>query len=269
MLAKSAGSGDRAAGADTVPRVDQTSMREFWDQRAREEPYFFVDDRRTYRDPELGGFWAQGERDLDRLLAALGLHIETTDVALEIGCGVGRLTRVIAGRARRVQALDISSEMIDRARRHHGDRRNVEWIVGDGHSLEPIADGSIDACVSHVVFQHIPDPRITLAYVAEMGRVLRPGAWAAFQVSNDPRVHRRRTGLRGTVGRLAAAAGRAPRGRDDPAWLGSAVELDALRGAAGQGGLELERVVGAGTQFCLVRARRTRRPGVADDTAVR
>ena len=231
-------------------------MREFWNRRAREEAYFFVDDRRAYRDPELESFWSEGEHDLDRLLALLEVRIEPTDVVLDIGCGVGRLTRVIAGRATRVLAIDISSEMIDRARAHHANLDNVEWIVGDGKSLQPIADASLDGCVSHVVFQHIPDPSITLGYVSEMGRVLRPGGWAAFQVSGDARVHRRVRGAAVELGRLAAAVGRAPRGRADPAWLGSAVELESLREAAGRGGLELERVVGEGTQFCLIRARK-------------
>jgi len=241
----------------TVAAVDPTHMRDFWNRRAREEPYFFVDDRRAYRDRELAGFWSAGEEDLDRLLALLEVSIAPTNVVLDIGCGVGRLTRVIAARAARVHALDISSEMIERAREHHSDLDNVEWIVGDGRSLEPLGEGSVDGCVSHVVFQHIPDPSITLGYVREMGRVLRPGGWAAFQVSNDARVHRppRRAGAN-PLGRLASALGRAPRGRADPAWLGSAVELEGVRDAAAQGGLELERVVGEGTQFCLIRARK-------------
>lgn len=240
----------------TVAHVDPSHMREFWNRRAREEAYFFVDDRRAYGDRELGSFWSEGEHDLDRLLALLEVRIAPTDVVLDIGCGVGRLTRVIAGRAARVFAIDISSEMIDRARAHHADLDNVEWIVGDGKTLQPIADGSLDGCVSHVVFQHIPDPSITLGYVSEMGRVLRPGGWAAFQVSNDARVHRRARGAAVELRRLAAAVGRAPRGRADPAWLGSSVELESLREAASRGALELERVVGEGTQFCLIRARK-------------
>jgi hypothetical protein len=107
-----------------------------------------------------------------------------------------------------------------------------------------------------VVFQHIPDPAITLGYVREMGRVLRPGGWSAFQVSNDPRVHEgssRPTGLRA---RLATLVGRAPRGQSDPAWLGSAIDLDELAAAADSAGMDVERVDGAGQQFCLVVLRR-------------
>jgi SAM-dependent methyltransferase len=116
-----------------------------------------------------------------------------------------------------------------------------------------LADASADACVSHVVFQHIPDAQITLGYVREMGRVLRPGGWAAFQVSTNPDVHRPRSS---PGRRLLALAGRAPRGQGDPAWLGSAVDLDDLRAAASDGGLELERVEDPGSQFCTVLARR-------------
>jgi SAM-dependent methyltransferase len=231
-------------------------MRDFWDKRAREDAYFFIDDRRAYGDPDLDAFWAAGERDLDAILELVGVAIAPTDTVLDIGCGVGRLTRVIARRAARVYGLDVSSEMVSRSRRHNADLANAEWIVGDGMSLRPLADGSVDACVSHVVFQHIPDPRVTLGYVAEMGRVLCPGGWAAFQVSNDPHVHRRRRGRDATLRRLGALVGRHPRGQADPAWLGSAVDMHELRRIAHDSGLELERVLGEGSQFCVVLARR-------------
>jgi SAM-dependent methyltransferase len=231
-------------------------MREFWDERAREDAYFFVDDRRAYKDGELDEFWAGGERDLDRIFEVLGVSLGPTDEVLDIGCGVGRLTRVIAGRARRVYGIDVSEEMIARARAHHADLDNVEWIVGDGSSLRPLGDRSVDVCVSHVVFQHIPDPEVTLAYVAEMGRVLRPGGWSAFQLSNDVRVHRRQARAQVLRREVASLLGRGPRGQDDPAWRGSAVDLRDLRSVAEGSHLVIERVVGEGTQFCAVLARR-------------
>jgi SAM-dependent methyltransferase len=149
--------------------------------------------------------------------------------------------------------------MLTRARRHNPHLANVTWVHGDGFSLAGVEDGSVDACVSHVVFQHIPDPAIVLGYVREMGRVLRGGGWAAFQVSNDPGIHLPATygGHLGRVrGFLLGLLGRAPRGQADPAWLGSAVDLDELTAAAEGAGLTIDRVEGAGTQFCLIRAHR-------------
>jgi SAM-dependent methyltransferase len=231
-------------------------MRRFWDARAREDPFFFVDDRQPYRAGDDRDFWTQGEEDLRSFLAQLGAEIPTEATVVEIGCGVGRLTRVIAARAARVVALDVSPEMLERARRHHPGLANVEWRLGDGISLQPVPDGSADVCISHVVFQHIPDPAITLGYVREMGRVLRPGGWAGFGVSNDPSVHRRRRGAAERVRRVRGRLGLGPQGRGDAAWLGSSVELDDLAAAAEEGGLAIEEITGAGTQFCLIRARR-------------
>jgi SAM-dependent methyltransferase len=231
-------------------------MRDFWDARAREDAYFFVDDRRAYGKKDLERFWTEGERDLDRIFELLELELTGDEVVLDIGCGVGRLTRVLAGRAKEVYALDVSREMLARARHHHASLDNVRWLEGDGTTLAPIPDATIDACVSHVVFQHIPDPAVTLGYVGEMGRVLRPGGWAAFQVSNDPSVHRPRERDRRLRRLITSAIGRRPRGVSDPAWLGAAIELSDLRAEASESGLVLERVVGEGTQFCMVRARR-------------
>jgi hypothetical protein len=56
--------------------------------------------------------------------------------------------------------------------------------------------------------------------------------------------------------RIATALGRFPSGQRDPAWLGSHIEIPALRAAADEGGMELERVVGEGTQMCMVLARK-------------
>jgi SAM-dependent methyltransferase len=233
-----------------------TDMREFWDQRARENALFFVDNRVDYARPDGERFWHEGERDLDHMLDQLAVTVRESDVVLDLGCGVGRLTRVLARRAREVWALDVSAEMLDRARRLNGGLDNVHWIRNDGRTLAPLADGSVDACVSLVVFQHIPDPAVTLGYVAEMGRVLRPGGWAVFQVSTDPRVHRRRLGPRAWWQRLLARAGRAPRGQDDPRWRGSAVSLADLRQAAAAANLMIVSEVNAGHQFCLIRAER-------------
>jgi ubiquinone/menaquinone biosynthesis C-methylase UbiE len=225
-------------------------MGRFWDARAREDAFYFIDNTGTYRDADVERFWAQGRRTLETVLAAVGAEVRPGDVVLDIGCGVGRLTRVLAEDAAHVHAIDGSAEMLDQARELNAHLTNVTWHHGDGTTLHPIEDGSIDAIVSHVVFQHIPEPEITLGYVREMGRVLRPGGWAAFQISNDPELHRARVGLRD---RIKAAVGRAPKGQDEPQWLGSAVDLDDLEAAAMEGGMDVDRVVGAGTQFCFVR----------------
>jgi SAM-dependent methyltransferase len=232
------------------------SMRSFWDSRAEEDAFFFVDSRLPYRHADLDRFWSGGEDDLEQLLEAVGAAIEPTNHVLEIGCGVGRLTRVLARRARYVTALDVSARMLELAQQYNSHLDNVEWVLGNGTTLAGVESASMDACVSHVVFQHIPDPGITLQYVREMGRVLKLGGWAAFQISNDPDVHVPRSVLSRARRAVLAASGRAPRGQNDARWRGSMVELDALRDAAHDGSMDVERMVGEGTQWCCVLARR-------------
>jgi SAM-dependent methyltransferase len=130
---------------------------------------------------------------------------------------------------------------------------NVEWILGDGTTLSDIDSGVADAVVSHVVFQHIPDPQITLGYIREVGRVLRVGGVAALHFSNDEQIHEWKQPL-GT--RVRALIGRAPRGQTHDAWIGSAVELDDVCAAAAAGGMAVEKIVGEGTQYMVLRLRR-------------
>jgi SAM-dependent methyltransferase len=237
-------------------------MAAYWDERAEEDAFFFVDNEMSYRDPDLQDFWRHGADAVDVILGELGVSIRPTDDVLEIGCGLGRITRVLAERGSTVRALDVSQRMLDRARELNPEVGNVDWMLGDGTSLAGIEDASVDVCHSHVVFQHIPDPEVTLGYVREMGRVLRSGGWAGFHVSNDPSVHlghgrssvqSRRSWLRD---RVLSVFGRAPRGQSNPAWVGSSVDLERLEAVAAEAGMSTERVVGEGTQWCLVLLRK-------------
>jgi SAM-dependent methyltransferase len=236
--------------------MGRRNMKRFWDERAREDAFYFVDNRLDYGHPDQERFWSDGERVLDEVLGSVGARIAPDARIVEIGCGVGRITRAIAGRCTAVEAIDVSDEMLALARRHNPQLENVRWILGDGESLAGIADDSADGCFSHVVFQHIPDPQVTLGYVREMGRVVRAGGWAAFQVSNAPQIHRSRSLPARLLAGARALVRRGPRGQTHPAWLGSAVELDDVRAAAESGGMELERVAGEGTQFCFVLLRK-------------
>lgn len=234
-------------------------MARYWDERARENAEYFVDNRLDYKSGAYGGddgddFWSKGEKDFDVLLETLDAPaLGSDDTVLDIGCGVGRLSRAAAARVGRVHALDVSAEMLTRAKKNLADVPNVSFHLGDGDSLGAIGDDQIDVVVSLVVFQHIPDPEITYGYVREIGRVLKPGGWAAFQVSNDAEIHQREYPTPSLLQRVAGRLrGTMPKGQDDPAWRGSAVDLDRLRQAAADGGASIERLEGAGTQYCLV-----------------
>jgi SAM-dependent methyltransferase len=219
---------------------------------------WYIHTELDYDSPSADEFWRSGAATLDRTLQPFGLAFRGDERVVEIGCGTGRITRAIADRAAAVVGLDVSDEMIKRAREGLSDVDNAEFIVGSGVNLDALPDSSFDVGYSFIVFQHIPDPAITYRYIAELGRVLRPGGWALFQVSERPEIHQRRHWRRPRTLRRRLVGGADPSSAQclDPNWLGSALTRAQLLSALGSGGLKLDGSVGDGTQFCLVLARK-------------
>jgi SAM-dependent methyltransferase len=88
---------------------------------------------------------------------------------LEIGCGIGRLTRALANDFESVVAVDVSADMLDRARRVCP--RNVDLRqVTD--TRVPLADRSVNAVFSCHVLQHLDTFGAVTDYLAEAHRVL-------------------------------------------------------------------------------------------------
>jgi len=93
--------------------------------------------------------------------------------ALEIGCGRGVGVEIILDLfgAERVDAFDLDSRMIDRARRRlRGRGERIRLWTGDATSI-PANDGAYDAIFDFGIIHHVPSWRNA---VAEVGRVLRP-----------------------------------------------------------------------------------------------
>jgi ubiquinone/menaquinone biosynthesis C-methylase UbiE len=97
--------------------------------------------------------------------------------ALDFGCGVGRLTNALAQRFQRVIGIDISAEMIDKARTL-ARKQNITFLVNRTDKL-PFPDNSFDAVVTQLVLQHMPAD-LQLHYIAEMMRVIRIGGIVIF-----------------------------------------------------------------------------------------
>lgn len=162
-------------------------MRERWDAQAHGEWRRSVwaeaaDSEESFR--------ASGERDYKKYV---GQFLETAEiypgglVALEIGCGGGRVSEFIAGDFRGLLALDVSREIL-RIARKRVPANNVLWLCNDGLGLDAVGGNSVDFIFSLGVFQQIPDAAAIAGYIAEAGRVLKPGGWFVFQVMNQPHV---------------------------------------------------------------------------------
>ncbi len=123
----------------------------------------------------LEGIWERRARrlGLSSLSAACG------ETVLEIGCGPGYSLPELAtavGSSGRVYGIDLSPEMVARARRRVERSGRGDWIelaLGDAAAL-PFAPDSCDAVFMSFVLELFDTPEIPLV-LAECRRVLRPG----------------------------------------------------------------------------------------------
>jgi SAM-dependent methyltransferase len=98
---------------------------------------------------------------------------------LDVGCGTGALAQAVldAARPASVTALDPSAGFVAHARAAMAGPR-ARFLVADARRL-PLADAGVDAAVSGLVLNFVPDPA---AAVRELARVTRPGGRVAAYV---------------------------------------------------------------------------------------
>ncbi|MEZ5965300.1 MAG: class I SAM-dependent methyltransferase [Planctomycetota bacterium] len=153
-------------------------MKGDWNKRARDDARFYI---ATSIEGTEAAFDASGKSDVGHFFDGLGELLHGDQVVLDIGCGIGRMDRHIAPRVARLVGIDVSGEMVARARARLGDLGNVEFVEGDGTSLRPLGDATFGLVFSHIVFQHIPR-FVTRGYFREVHRVLRTGGEFVFQL---------------------------------------------------------------------------------------
>ncbi len=117
---------------------------------------------------------------MQAVLAEFLSAIDFSDGArvLEIGCGVGAVTRALAQRPNvaHVTGIDTSEVFIARANKLAGRVKNVSFEERDGRrtGFDP---GTFDVVVLHTVLCHALQPE---QMIVEAFRVLRPGGWVAI-----------------------------------------------------------------------------------------
>lgn len=154
---------------------------------------------------------------------------------VEVGCGFGRMTSVLAERFDRVVALDVSPRMLELARATVT-AANVQLELVSGSSLAPVEDGTADALVCYLVLQHLPRREAVEVYLREFARVLAPGGQAYAQLPVlAPGWHVRAWRLaRGMAVPVAASGGAIAR---RPAYRGFRLTEDELSRALADAGL--------------------------------
>jgi len=133
------------------------------------------------------------EQTLGFLQDSVGIGKE--DVVLEIGCGIGRVGKVVAPLCRKWIGCDVASNMLALAAERLRGLDNLELLEISGYNLSGVADASVDVVYCTVVFMHL-EPWDRYNYVLEAFRVLRPngriyvdninlcseGGWKVFEI---------------------------------------------------------------------------------------
>ena len=100
---------------------------------------------------------------------------------LDLGCGEGHNTRLLAKRKANVTAVDISEIFIEYARQSELQAPlGIDYRVASVVEL-PFADSSFDFATAFMSFMDIPEKRRVLA---EAHRVLRPGGFLQFSITH-------------------------------------------------------------------------------------
>ncbi len=112
-----------------------------------------------------------GEQTLTFLQESVGIRKD--DVVLEIGCGIGRVGKLVAPLCRKWIGCDVASNMLALAAERLRGLDNLELKEISGYNLSGVADASVDVVYCTVVFMHL-EPWDRYNYVLEAFRVLRP-----------------------------------------------------------------------------------------------
>ncbi|HWW53854.1 MAG TPA: class I SAM-dependent methyltransferase [Acidimicrobiales bacterium] len=222
-------------------------MARYWDDRAQENALWYVDTSLDYDHPDMDHFLATGWEILREALLDAPVQPATKGVAVEIGCGVGRICRALTEQFEQVIGIDISETMVARARQLVPSAR---FEVGT--DLSAVADDSADFVTSFTVFQHMPRAALIDAYVAEAGRVLRSGGVFAAQWNNLP--HPWRWKARGVWWRLRHRVGGrfALDQRVAPQFVGMRLPFDDMADMVRRAGLEVQATAKLGTLYAWV-----------------
>jgi len=158
-----------------------------WEEFARENAEHYVwTEHRDYADPRaMEAFLEAGRREVEEIMAVAGDRLAHRRTALEIGCGVGRLTLQAARRFEHVFALDVSPTMLRRLGEYCESNGvtnvtpvlSTDWQPGDFHA---------DLVYSRLVFQHLEPFDEIDRYVTGTAACLEDGGVAYLQFDTRP-----------------------------------------------------------------------------------
>lgn len=117
---------------------------------------------------------------LDIAFDAIETLPEQLATVLDIGCGTGRITHLLAARSQRTLAVDLAEGMLQFAQKSYSDP-NISWLVGDAEQL-PLLDSCVDTVFSSMALQWCMPIDSAMQ---QLYRVLKPGGTALLALLSE------------------------------------------------------------------------------------
>lgn len=158
--------------ADSVPSSESNNL-EFYDRESAEY------DQGRWTSP--GGRFTNAVQL--QIVADLSAEWATGRI-LDVGAGTGRFTALLARQRNKMTLLDVSNEMLVKARSNLHSAAlagQIDALVQGSVYELPFKEASFDHAVALNVFSHLESPAEALG---EMARVLSPGSRLIFNYSN-------------------------------------------------------------------------------------
>jgi len=167
--------------------MDDRGVARFWDENAPDWTGAVRAGYDAYRDR------VNNPAFLDMLPEVAGLRV------LDVGCGEGTNTRLVAKRGARTVGVDISEKMVAAARAcEAAEPMGIEYHVLSGNDLSRFGDASFDAAVSTMAMMDMAD---YAGCVREVGRVVKGGGFFQFSITHPCSFTRRWKWVRDEAGR--------------------------------------------------------------------
>ncbi len=207
-------------------------MKRDWDYRAKENAKWFINTFKLDQSDE--EFYSTGEPEVEKFILSDPILNNDRNLKslrlLEIGCGIGRMTKRLAQAFAEVHATDVSAEMIIQARRKFQDDNNIFFYETNGFDFSGLPSDHFDIIFSVYVFQHVPSVDVIHCNIRDACRVLKPGGVFKFQTSGITTPDFEKI--------------------QKDTWTGAPFTETDIRRAARENGVRLVSIDGLGTQYC-------------------
>lgn len=148
--------------------MHDSRVKNFWETRAQDQS--LTDAEATHSD-----VW---QRWLE--IETIKPFLRATDSMVDVGCGSGYATRLLAPFVRETLGVDFSESMIERARAAAAGKPNLRFEVGNALDLDPKALGTFDVALSVRCLINLESWELQQRAIEKIAAILEPGGRFIF-----------------------------------------------------------------------------------------